>query len=137
MFEGVELKPALRGNQVTVVVDEVDGGNYSCHSADGQYLNHTVVFVQVEKENVILKNMSTEEGKFRKDECAICAFEGWFGSNSSACSSRVHPMLCAQLHRPVLLFLVQSGHQIQRCRVSTQGKTVTLIPLFSAHQLVL
>lgn len=84
MFEGVELKPALRGNQVTVAVDEVDGGNYSCHSADGQYLNHTVVFVQVETEKVILKEMSPEEGKFRKEECAIHAFEGWFGSNISA-----------------------------------------------------
>lgn len=84
MFEGVELKPALRGNQVTVVVDEVDGGNYSCHSADGQYLDHTVVFVQVVTEKVILKKMSPEEGKFRKDECAKRAFEGWFGSNSSA-----------------------------------------------------
>lgn len=71
-FKGAELNPPLRGNQVTVVVEEVDGGNYSCHSADGQYLNHTVIFVQVTTENVILKEMPPEEGKIRKDECVIC-----------------------------------------------------------------
>lgn len=68
----MELKPALQGNQVTVVVEEMDGGNYSCHSSDGQYLNHTLIFVQLDREKIILKEISPEEGRFRKDECVIC-----------------------------------------------------------------
>lgn len=68
----MELKPALQGNKVTVVVEEMDGGNYSCHSSDGQYLNHTVVFVQLDTEKIILKEISPEEGRFRRDECVIC-----------------------------------------------------------------
>lgn len=62
----MELKPALQGNQVTVPVEEMDGGNYTCHqSPDGQYLNHTVIFIQLDPDNkaVILKEKSPEEGK--------------------------------------------------------------------------
>lgn len=68
----MELKPPLQGNQVTVVVEEMDGGNYSCHSSDGQYLNHTVIFVQLDTERIILTEISPEEGRFRKDEGVMC-----------------------------------------------------------------
>lgn len=56
----------------------MDGGNYSCHSSDGQYLNHTVIFVHVETEKVILREISPEEGRFRKDECVtgVCLCAG-------------------------------------------------------------
>lgn len=68
---GMELKPALQGNQVKVLVEEMDGGNYTCHlSTDGQYLNHTVILVQLDPDNrtVILKEKSPEEGKSRNIE---------------------------------------------------------------------
>ncbi|KAM9846770.1 interleukin-12 subunit beta [Aulostomus maculatus] len=49
---GEELKPALQGNQVNAVVEEMDGGNYTCHlSSDGQYLNHTIIMVQINPDN--------------------------------------------------------------------------------------
>lgn len=67
----MELKPALQGNQVKVLVEEMDGGNYTCHlSADGQYLNHTVILVRLDPDNrsVILNEMSPEEGKSRNME---------------------------------------------------------------------
>lgn len=59
------LKPGLQGNEVSVTVEEWDGGNYTCHlGQDGQYLNHTVIMVQLEPDNrtVILKETSPEEG---------------------------------------------------------------------------
>lgn len=64
----MELNPALQGNQVTVLVEEMDGGNYTCHqSSDGQYLNHTLIFIQLDPDNkaVILKEKNPEEGKLR------------------------------------------------------------------------
>lgn len=66
----MELEPPLRGNRVKVTVEEMDGGNYSCHRRpDGQYLNHTVIFIQLNSEKrIILKEKSPEEGMFRKEE---------------------------------------------------------------------
>lgn len=78
---GMELKPPLQGNQVTVVVEEMDGGNYSCHSSDGQYLNHTIIFVQLDTEKIILEETSPNEGRFRTNECV---FERWCGSKGSS-----------------------------------------------------
>lgn len=67
----MELKPALQGNQVRVLVEEMDGGNFSCHlSPDGQYLNHTVILIQFDPDNrtVILEEKSPEEGRLRNME---------------------------------------------------------------------
>lgn len=69
----MELNPALQGNQVRVLVEEMDGGNYTCHlGPDGQYLNHTVILIQLEPENrtVILEKKSPEEGEIRQIEGA-------------------------------------------------------------------
>lgn len=64
---GIDV-PALQGNQVKVRVEEMNGGNYTCHlGPDGEYLNHTVIMIQVENRTVILKEKSPEEGKIRKD----------------------------------------------------------------------
>lgn len=70
----MELNPPLKGNRVTVLVEEMEGGNYSCHlSPGGQYLNHTVIFIQLDSEkSVILKKRSPEEGRFRETECVMC-----------------------------------------------------------------
>lgn len=67
----MELKPALQGNQVTVLVEEMDGGNFTCHlSTDGEYLNHTVIYIQLDPDNrtVILEEKSPEEGRLRNME---------------------------------------------------------------------
>ncbi|XP_042355896.1 interleukin-12 subunit beta [Plectropomus leopardus] len=49
---GEELEPALQGNQVKVLVEEMNGGNYTCHRGpDGEYLNHTVILVQLDPDN--------------------------------------------------------------------------------------
>lgn len=66
-----EAQPALQGNQVKVLVEEMDGGNYTCHlGPDGEYLNHTVILIQLEPDNrtVILEEKSPEEGKIRKKD---------------------------------------------------------------------
>lgn len=70
----MELNPPLKGNRVTVLVEEMEGGNYSCHlSPGGQYLNHTVIFIQLDSEKrLILKKSSPEEGRFRETECVMC-----------------------------------------------------------------
>ncbi|XP_060741538.1 interleukin 12Ba isoform X3 [Tachysurus vachellii] len=36
----------LQGNRVFVVVEERQGGTYTCYSTEGKYLNHTLVLVQ-------------------------------------------------------------------------------------------
>uniref|UniRef100_A0A8C7XPL9 Interleukin 12B n=1 Tax=Oryzias sinensis TaxID=183150 RepID=A0A8C7XPL9_9TELE len=61
---GEEFTPPLEGNQVTVVVKEMDGGNYTCHLGPSkEYLNHTVILVQLDPDNrtVILEKSSPEE----------------------------------------------------------------------------
>ncbi|XP_056141293.1 interleukin-12 subunit beta [Lampris incognitus] len=57
---GKQLSSASRGNQISVYVEEMDGGNYTCHlGRDGPYLNHTLVLVQVDPDNksVILERI--------------------------------------------------------------------------------
>lgn len=127
----MELNPPLRGNRVTVLVEEMEGGNYSCHlSPGGQYLNHTVIYIQLDSEKrIILKERSPEEGRFRETECVLCVFESCGGSKSSSEPPRAHPLLSTQLHQPVSLFLVKSNQQTQRCCGPITGNTV--IPSFS------
>lgn len=63
--------PPLEGNQVTVMVKEMDGGNYTCHLGPSkEYLNHTVILVQLDPDNrtVILEKKSPEEGEIRDIE---------------------------------------------------------------------
>lgn len=59
----MELEPALEGNKVDVLVEEMDGGNYTCHlKPNGKYLNHTVILVQLQPASrpVILEDKSPE-----------------------------------------------------------------------------
>ena len=49
------------GNELTVSVEEMIAGNFSCHLRnDGRYLNHTLVLVQLnpDDQNVLLKNLN-------------------------------------------------------------------------------
>ncbi|XP_078122224.1 interleukin-12 subunit beta [Sander vitreus] len=60
---GEEIEPALEGNQVKVLVEEMNGGNYTCHlGPDGEYLNHTVILIQLDPDNrtVILEELPEE-----------------------------------------------------------------------------
>lgn len=71
LVSGMEVNPALQGNQVKVLVEEMNGGNYTCHlGPDGEYLNHTLILVQLDPDNrsIILEEKSPEEGKIRKLE---------------------------------------------------------------------
>lgn len=70
LVSGMELNPALQGNKVIVLVEEMDGGNYTCHlSPDGEYLNHTIILIQLDpgSSTVILEEKSPE-GKLTKME---------------------------------------------------------------------
>ncbi|XP_029304348.1 interleukin-12 subunit beta [Cottoperca gobio] len=60
-----EIIPDLQGNQVKVLVKDLDGGNYTCHlSPDGEYLNYTVILIQIDPANrtYILEKKSHKEG---------------------------------------------------------------------------
>lgn len=75
---GMELQQPLQGNQVEVLVEEMIGGNFSCHlSRTGEYLNHTVILIQPEPNNrsVILEERSPEEGHIH---CSALNYEGSF-----------------------------------------------------------
>ncbi|CAJ1063601.1 interleukin-12 subunit beta [Xyrichtys novacula] len=75
---GEALKPALQGNQVRVLVVEMIAGNYTCHhSPDGQYLNHTMILVQLDPDNrtVILQEKSPKEGHI---QCSAPNYKGSF-----------------------------------------------------------
>ncbi|KAK1883102.1 Interleukin-12 subunit beta [Dissostichus eleginoides] len=61
-----EIVPGLLGNEIKVLVKELAGGNYSCHlGQNGEYLNHTVILVQLDPENktVILEEKSPGKGE--------------------------------------------------------------------------
>ncbi|XP_034540024.1 interleukin-12 subunit beta [Notolabrus celidotus] len=76
--DGEELKPALQGNNVKVLVVEMNGGNYTCHqSPGGEYLNHTVIMVRLKPDNrnVILKEQSPKEGYIH---CSASNYNGSF-----------------------------------------------------------
>lgn len=66
-----EIVPGLLGNDIKVLVKELAGGNYSCHlGQNGEYLNHTVILVQLDPENktVILEENPSGKGKIRQME---------------------------------------------------------------------
>ncbi|XP_062288520.1 interleukin-12 subunit beta [Scomber scombrus] len=75
---GEDLNPALRGNEVKIPVRDLNGGNYTCHlGADGQFLNHTVIMIQLGTDNtpVILKEKSPEDGYIH---CSAPNYKGSF-----------------------------------------------------------
>ncbi|XP_045896508.1 interleukin-12 subunit beta [Micropterus dolomieu] len=83
-----ESQPALQGNQVNVLVEEMDGGNYTCHlGPDGEYLNHTVIMIQLDPDNrtVILEKKSPEEGHIH---CSALNYKGSFHCTWTKTKSR-------------------------------------------------
>ncbi|XP_029029388.2 interleukin-12 subunit beta [Betta splendens] len=76
--DGMALSPPLQGNQVMVLVEEMVGGNYTCHlGPDGEYLNHTMILIQLDPDNrtVILEEKSPEEGHIH---CSAPNYKGSF-----------------------------------------------------------
>ncbi|KAM7398232.1 hypothetical protein PAMA_006230 [Pampus argenteus] len=85
---GMDLNPALQGNQVRILVEEMDGGNYTCHLAtDGKYLNHTVILIQLDPDNrtVILEKKSPEDGYIH---CSAQNYKGPFHCTWTKTQSR-------------------------------------------------
>ncbi|KAF3705674.1 Interleukin-12 subunit beta [Channa argus] len=85
---GVNPTLSLQGNQVRVLVEEMDGGNYTCHlGPDGEYLNHTTILIQLEPDNktVILVEKSLEEGHIH---CSASNYKGSFHCSWTRTESR-------------------------------------------------
>uniref|UniRef100_A0A3Q1ER31 Interleukin-12 subunit beta n=2 Tax=Acanthochromis polyacanthus TaxID=80966 RepID=A0A3Q1ER31_9TELE len=74
---GVEMNPPQRGNHVTVPVEEMKGGNFTCHpSPDGDALNHTMILIQLQRDkSVILEKKSLAEGYIH---CSAPNYKGSF-----------------------------------------------------------
>ncbi|XP_003971100.3 interleukin-12 subunit beta [Takifugu rubripes] len=113
--DGMELNPPLKGNRITVLVEEMEGGNYSCHlSPGGQYLNHTIIFIQLDsEERVILKEKSPEEGHIH---CSAPNYTGPFRCSWTRADSRSNAAV-------LLLQATRNGQQIP-CELDAGGSGV-------------
>lgn len=113
---GVDLKPALQGNQVKVLVEEMDGGNYSCHlGPDGEYLNHTMILIRLDPDNrtVILKEKSPEEGHIH---CSAPNYNGSFHCTWTRTESRSNAA--------VLLVKASRSFEKINCELDADGSGV-------------
>ncbi|XP_028322748.1 interleukin-12 subunit beta [Gouania willdenowi] len=75
---GLKIEDPKQGNQIQVEVEEAQGGNFTCHQApSGVYLNHTVVFVQLDSDTrpSILVESVPGEGYIH---CSAPNYEGSF-----------------------------------------------------------
>ncbi|XP_054482303.1 interleukin-12 subunit beta [Anoplopoma fimbria] len=114
--DGEEIEPPLKGNQVNVLVEEMDGGNYTCHlGPDGEYLNHTVIFIQLDPDNrtVILEEQSTEKGHIH---CSAPNYNGSF--HCSWKRSRVRSSA------PVLLVKAERNLENIPCELNSDGSGI-------------
>ncbi|XP_008425699.1 interleukin-12 subunit beta [Poecilia reticulata] len=97
---GEEMTPALQGNQITVLVKEMKAGNYSCHlSSSGEYLNHTLILVQLDPDNrtVILEEKSPGQGHIY---CSAQNYKGSFHCTWKKTHHRSHAaVLLVKAHR--------------------------------------
>ncbi|XP_070700005.1 interleukin-12 subunit beta [Pempheris klunzingeri] len=87
---GMDYEPPLQGNQVKVLVEEMDGGNYTCHmSPSGEYLNHTLILIQLDPDNrtIILEQKSPKEGHIH---CSAPNYKGSFHCTWTRTRSRSH-----------------------------------------------
>ncbi|KAK2828181.1 hypothetical protein Q5P01_019215 [Channa striata] len=113
---GMELDPPLQGNQVSVLVEEMDGGNYTCHlGPDGEYLNHTLILIQLEPDNktVILVEKSPEEGYIH---CSASNYKGSFHCSWTKTESRSN----------AAVLLVKAERHLENilCELSADGSGV-------------
>ncbi|XP_024921403.1 interleukin-12 subunit beta [Cynoglossus semilaevis] len=114
--DGMELDPPLQGNQVRVLVEQMDGGNYTCHlGPDGQYLNHTVILVQMDSDNrsLILEEMSPTEGHIH---CSAPNYKGDFHCTWKRTQYRSHAAV-------LLVKAIRNFEQIP-CQLDADGSGV-------------
>ncbi|XP_037604779.1 interleukin-12 subunit beta [Sebastes umbrosus] len=114
--DGEDMEPALQGNQVTVLVEEMNGGNYTCHlGPDGEYLNHTVILVQLDPDNrtVILEEKSPEKGHIH---CSAPNYKGSFH-----CSWR---RTRARSSAAVLLVKAERNFENISCELNADGSGI-------------
>ncbi|XP_034463421.1 interleukin-12 subunit beta [Hippoglossus hippoglossus] len=112
---GQELDPRLQGNQVRVLVEEMDGGNYTCHHGpDGKYLNHTMIMVQLDPDNrtVILEERSNE-GHIH---CSAPNYKGTFHCTWKRTESRPNAA--------VLLVKIERHLETLSCELDADGSGV-------------
>ncbi|XP_071393967.1 interleukin-12 subunit beta [Centroberyx affinis] len=113
---GKEPRPALQGNQVSVLVEEMDGGNYTCHlSPGGEYLNHTLILVQLDPDNmtVILEEKDPGAGQIH---CSGFNYNGSFHCSWTRTASRSQAA--------VLLVRAERDSQEITCDLDTDGSGV-------------
>ncbi|XP_029374569.1 interleukin-12 subunit beta [Echeneis naucrates] len=114
--DGMELNPPLQGNQVRVLVEEMRGGNFTCHlGPDGEYLNHTLILVQLDPDNrtVILEERSTEEGHIH---CSAPNYKGAFDCTWTRSQSRSNAV--------VLLVKAERNLEKIACELNADGSGV-------------
>ncbi|XP_060911237.1 interleukin-12 subunit beta [Labrus mixtus] len=141
---GVELKPALQGNHVKVLVVELRGGNYSCHqSPDGRYLNHTTILVQPERDNrsIILQEKSPKGGHIH---CSAPNYKGSFHCTWTRSTNR--PMAAVLLvtaerdlkNIPCVLDANGSGVHCNDtiCRISEEQHSISLTVYIRSYSLL-
>ncbi|XP_060942453.1 interleukin-12 subunit beta [Limanda limanda] len=112
---GQELDPPLQGNQVSVLVEEMNGGNYTCHlGPDGKYLNHTTIMIQLYPDNrtVILEERSNE-GHIH---CSSPNYQGIFHCTWKRTGSRANAA--------VLLVKAERHLETLSCQVDADGSGV-------------
>ncbi|XP_028277609.1 interleukin-12 subunit beta [Parambassis ranga] len=113
---GMMLESPLEGNQVTVEVEEMNGGNYTCHlGPSGEYLNHTMILVQLDPDNrtVILEEKSPSEGYIH---CSAPNYKGSFHCTWTREMSRSHAV--------VLLVKAQRYMEMIPCELDADGSGV-------------
>ncbi|XP_033996033.1 interleukin-12 subunit beta [Trematomus bernacchii] len=108
-----EIVAGLLGNNIKVLVKEVAGGNYSCHlRQNGEYLNHTVILVQLENKTVILEK-SPGKGEI---QCVAVNYNGSFHCSWNRTQHRTNAA--------VLLVKVERGSVRIPCELDADGSGI-------------
>ncbi|XP_034746931.1 interleukin-12 subunit beta isoform X2 [Etheostoma cragini] len=112
---GEEIEPALQGNQVKVLVEEMNGGNYTCHlGPDGEYLNHTVILIQLDPDNrtVILEEFPGEGHIY----CSAPNYNGSFHCTWRRSATRANAA--------VLLVKAERNSEKMSCELDADGSGI-------------
>ncbi|KAJ4929804.1 hypothetical protein JOQ06_018825 [Pogonophryne albipinna] len=111
-----EIVPGLLGNDIKVLVKELAGGNYSCHLGQNvEYLNHTVILVQLDPENktVILAEKKPGKGEIH---CEAANYNGSFNCSWTRTQYRTNAA--------VLLVKVERNSERISCELDANGSEI-------------
>ncbi|XP_076878047.1 interleukin 12Ba precursor [Brachyhypopomus gauderio] len=102
-----------KGNRILVMVEERQGGNYSCYSREGSYLNHTLVLVRWPYRKII--KGTPEKGYIY---CSAKSYSGSFQCSWTWDEKRAGKV--------VLIKVTRSNQEgIITCRMTSNGQGVT------------